>query len=201
MYFRMLHDEPTGALTYLLADLDAGDAVLIDPRAADVPVLKAMLAEHRLNLRCWVRTHTHHGAQAADDARALAALGTPCVEPKVPPGGVLPFGSEHVIVLETPGHTQGCLSFRWRDRLFCGDVLAVDECPDGRDPEAPAALWDSVTRRIFTLPAETLLFRSHCRDGRAVSTVLEQRRHHPWFARASRDQFLGRFRPSFETRH
>ena len=32
MHFRLLHDEASGAMSYLLADLDAGEAVLIDPR-------------------------------------------------------------------------------------------------------------------------------------------------------------------------
>ena len=48
MYFRILHDEATGATSYLLGDLAAGEAVLIDPRGADVALLKAMLGEHRL---------------------------------------------------------------------------------------------------------------------------------------------------------
>ena len=43
MYFRLLHDEVSTAVSYLFADLDAGEAVLIDPRGADVPVLAAML--------------------------------------------------------------------------------------------------------------------------------------------------------------
>jgi hypothetical protein len=34
-----------------LADLDAGEAVLVDPRGADVAVLASMLDEHRLRLR------------------------------------------------------------------------------------------------------------------------------------------------------
>jgi sulfur dioxygenase len=198
MYFRMLQDEATGALSYLLADLDAGEAVLIDPRGADAAVLQAMLSEHRLRLRWLVRTHLHAEAQTAEDEAALDGLGAPRVERKLPPGGVLPFGSEHLGVVATPGHTTSCLSFRWRDRLFCGDALAVDSCPYQRQPQAPAALWDSVVHGIFTLPAETLLFCAHGRDARAVSTVLEQRRGHPWFARASRDEFLGRFREPAE---
>ena len=42
MYFRILHDPDSGELSYLLADLDAGEAVLIDPRSADLPVLRAL---------------------------------------------------------------------------------------------------------------------------------------------------------------
>lgn len=38
MYFRLLHDEASRAMQYLLGDMEGGEAVLIDPRAADVPV-------------------------------------------------------------------------------------------------------------------------------------------------------------------
>jgi hypothetical protein len=49
-----------------------------------------------------------------------------------------------------------------------------------------------VVRRVFTQPDETLLFAGHERRSRAVSTVLEQRRWHPFFAGLSRDEFLAR---------
>jgi hypothetical protein len=49
-----------------------------------------------------------------------------------------------------------------------------------------------VTQRVFTLPAETLLFCGHAQRSRAVSNVMEQRRWHPWFGAAGRDEFLAR---------
>ena len=57
-------------------------------------------------------------------------------------------------------------------------------------PLAPEALWDSVTQKVFTLPDETLLFAGHDQRARAVSTVLEQRRWHPYFSGLTRDEFL-----------
>lgn len=93
-------------------------------------------------------------------------------------------------ILPTPGHTPTCLSFAWRDRLFCGGLLAITACPHQSHPVAPEALWDSVTQRVFTLPDETLLFAGHEQRARAVSTVLEQRRWHPFFANLTRDEFL-----------
>jgi glyoxylase-like metal-dependent hydrolase (beta-lactamase superfamily II) len=103
MYFRLLHDEHTGAVSYLLADLDAAEAVLVDPRAADVPVLAAMLAEHRLRLRWVLRTH-EHDAQLPGEVAALEQLGAPLVQhghtamrPRGPDAApVLGFGGEHV---------------------------------------------------------------------------------------------------------
>jgi sulfur dioxygenase len=196
MYFRMLHDASTGAMSYLLGDLDAGEAVLVDPRAEDVPVLAAMLAEHRLLARWTLRTHDHD--DLLDDAArrrtqaAIGSLGAPVVDHARVPGHPLPFGDEFVEVLRTPGHTARCLSFRWRDRLFCGGLLSVDACPHQPRPALPRALWDSVTGMVFPMPAETLLFGGHARRGRATGTVLEERRWHPWFGDAGRDEFLAR---------
>jgi glyoxylase-like metal-dependent hydrolase (beta-lactamase superfamily II) len=192
MYFRMLHDDASGSVSYLLADLESAQAVLIDPRGTDVPLLRAMLDEHRLALRWVLRTHEHDALLPRADVAALAALGAPRVLHQVPDDTLLPFGDEHVEVLATPGHTSGCLSFRWRDRLFCGGLLAVDACPFQPRPADPRALWDSVTQQVFQLPDETLLFAGHAHRGRAASTVFEQRRWHPWFGTTSRDDFLAR---------
>lgn len=192
MYFRLLHDEPSGAVSYLLADLDAGEAVLIDPRGADVPLLGAMLDEHQLRLRWLLRTH-EHDALLAGEAAALDVLGAPRIQ-HAASHAILSFGNEHVQVLQTPGHTAGCLSYLWRDRLFCGGLLAVDACPFQPRPALPEALWDSVVNDVFQRPSETLLFTGHAQRARAVSNVLEQRRWHPWFGGATRDEYLARVR-------
>jgi sulfur dioxygenase len=194
--FRILHDERLGQLSYLLADSGSGEAVLIDPHSRDLPVLGAMLGEAGVRLRWVLRTHDHDHGQPGEFER-LASLRAPVVQGaphegarRPSPGECLPFGRERLQVLQTPGHTAHCLSFAWRDRVFCGDLLAGLTCPYQPLPEEPGAMWDSVTQRLFTLPEESLLFSAHARRARAVSTVLEARRWHPWFARRTRDGFL-----------
>jgi len=200
MYFRILHDESNGELSYLLADVTAREAVLIDPRGRDLPVLAALLSEHDLRLRWVLRTHHHDAIQTTEPA-LLAQLGAPVVqgcgkstesETLGRDGAILPFGDELIHVVATPGHTPTCLSFVWRDRFFCGGLLAVTACPHQANPQVPEALWDSVTQKVFTLPDETLLFAGLEQHARAVSTVLEQRRWHPLFSGLTRDEFLGR---------
>lgn len=194
----MLNNEANGELTYLLADLTAREAVLIDPHGCDLPVLAAMLSERDLRLRWVLRTHQHDALHTTEPA-LLTRLGAPVVQGGAKSnesalhgrdGAVLPFGDELIHVLATPGHTTTCLSFAWRDRLFCGGLLAVAGCPHQASPQAPEALWDSVTQKVFTLPDETLLFAGHDQRARAVSTVLEQRRWHPLFSGLTRDEFL-----------
>ena len=62
MLFRMLHDERSGEMSYLLGDADAGEAVLVDPHGRDLIVWRAVLNERELRLRwvlslcgCWRR--------------------------------------------------------------------------------------------------------------------------------------------------
>ena len=196
MYFRILNDEASGELTYLLADLSAREAVLIDPHGRDLPVLAALLSDRELRLRWVLRTH-HHDTLQPKEAVLLGRLGVPLVQGDalekiagLETGMMLPFGDELIHVVATPGHTPNCLSYGWRDRLFCGGLLAVTACPHQPRPAAPEALWDSVTQKIFSMPDETLLFAGHERRARAVSTVLEQRRWHPFFSGLTRDEFL-----------
>jgi len=198
MYFRILYDESSGEMSYLLADADAREAVLVDPHGRDLPLLQSLLAERGLRLRWVLRTH-HHDERMPQESALLARLGAPVVQADgtesgrmAEHGDMLAFGNEMVVVVATPGHTGGCRSFAWRDRLFCGGLLSVDTCPHQPYPAEPEALWDSVRQRVFTLPDETLLFAGHARSARSVSTVLEQRRWHPFFAGLSRDEFLTR---------
>jgi len=199
MYFRILHDETSGELSYLLADADAREAVLVDPRAQDLPVLQSLLAERDLRLRWVLRTHQHDDL-APQERAALARLGATLVQGQEAGAAVqvaahgewLAFGNEVVSVLATPGHTPSCRSFAWRDRVFCGGLLGVDACPHQPYPAQPEALWDSVRQHLFTLPDETLLFVGHTHHAQAVTTVLQERRWNPWFAALSRDEFLTR---------
>lgn len=181
MYFRILHDESQGLVSYLLADLDAREAVVIDPRAQDVRIIEAMLQEHHLLLKARLFTHAHDSLAPADAQIRSQQLQQ---------GGLIELGAEHLRILNTPGHTADCLSFLWRDRLFCGGLLSAAECPRQPKVAAPQAMWDSVMNTVFKLPAETLTFSSHARATSPVSTVMTQRRHHPWFSGLSRDDFL-----------
>ena len=196
MYFRMLHDEFSGELTYLLADVHAKEAVLIDPHGRDLGVPSALLAEYDLHLKWVLRTH-HYDHLQSEEFQKLAQLGAPLIQGhaqvrayRPDDGESLPFGNESVGVWSTPGHTATCLSFAWRDRLFCGGLLNAKECPGQPFAAVPEQLWESVTHRLYKFPNETLLFSGHAHHLRTVSTIMDQRRWNPFFSGCSRDEFL-----------
>ena len=51
-------------------------------------------------------------------------------------------------------------------------------------------MYDSVRKRIYILPGETLIFPGHDYGGRTVSTVDEERRRNATFTGLSRDRFI-----------
>lgn len=194
MYFRILPDDGAGQVTYLLADLEAAEAVLIDPRMADLGVIQALLQEHHLRHVTVLCTDGHNRCRAQRD-ELMAALPQGGSHPVPVPaleGGLVPFGAEHVRVIATPGHSAHGVSYLWRDRLFCGGLLTPLDCLVHPGVDDPAAWWDSVSRKVLSLPPETLLFNGHASPGWMVSNVMTQRRSHPWFAGLGRDDAMAR---------
>jgi glyoxylase-like metal-dependent hydrolase (beta-lactamase superfamily II) len=155
-----------------------------------------LLAERGFSLALILLTHTHGGV--ADDFLAHYPGAGIVVGPQglrasvgqqVRHGEVLGFGNEVIQVIATPGHTADSLSYLWRDRLFCGDALALGGCPLQTDDDDcdPRSIYDSVVDRLFALPAEDPGLPRPRRPGRTVSTIGEERSRNPssWPARGT----------------
>lgn len=176
MLFRQLLTPRSQRLSYLVADQRGGEALLIDPHPSQRTVVKALLSDCQLRLKAELFTH-HHGLQPADGHRPHS----------------LHLGRFPVHTLPTPGHTRADVCYLWQDRLFSGDTLHPAGCPAPLADSLPGRWFDSVTRELFTLPDETLVFPGHLSDGRTVSTIGEERRRNVFFSGVSRESFIARF--------
>jgi glyoxylase-like metal-dependent hydrolase (beta-lactamase superfamily II) len=115
---------------------------------------------------------------------------------------VLDAGSLHVETIATPGHTPACVSYRIADAVFTGDALFMPDFGTGRCdfPDASASeLYRSVTRRLYTLPAETRVFVGHDYqpNGRALryeTTIGEQKRSNVQLREGMSEDDFVRFR-------
>ncbi len=79
-------------------------------------------------------------------------------------GGQLDAGSFKVETLHTPGHTPACYSFQIGDAVFVGDALFMPDYGTGRCdfPSGSASqLYDSITKKLYTLPDATRVFVGH----------------------------------------
>jgi glyoxylase-like metal-dependent hydrolase (beta-lactamase superfamily II) len=114
-------------------------------------------------------------------------------------GETVEIGSLRFTVIHTPGHTPACACFLFGDALFTGDTMFMPDMGTGRcDFPAGSAedLYDSITKRIYTLPDETRIFVGHDYQpgGRELAyetTVGEQKRSNKQLpAGRSREDFV-----------
>jgi glyoxylase-like metal-dependent hydrolase (beta-lactamase superfamily II) len=200
MRFRQLFEPESCTFTYLLADASTREAALIDPVLEQVDRYLALLAEAGLTLRYTLETHVHAdhvtGASALRDRLGSRSVvhargGAACADVQVEHGAVIEVGGLALRVLETPGHTDGCVSYAMDDRVFTGDALLIGGC--GRtdfQQGDPARLYRSVRETLFSLPGDTLVYPGHYYKGRTVSTIGEERRLN---ARLGGDRTLASF--------
>ena len=191
LVFRQLFDPASSTYSYLLGDAARGEAVIIDPVFEHARRDAALLRELGLRLVATLDTHVHAdhvtGAwqlkQACDSQIALAeAAGAGQADRLLYHGDRVSFGSRHLEVRATPGHTNGCLTYVLDDRsmAFTGDALLIRGC--GRtdfQQGSPGQLYRSVREQILSLPPSCLLYPDHDYRGLTVTSVAEELRYNP----------------------
>lgn len=199
MLLRQLFDAESSTYTYLVADEESGEAAIIDPTLDQVDRDLALIRDLSLRLAWVLETHTHadHITGAArlrektGAKTATAAATTACADVHLQDGDVVRVGAVEIKVLATPGHTDDSVSYLVDGRVFTGDALFIRGT--GRTDfqnGSPEALYDSVTKVLFALPDETLVYPGHDYRGLLVSTIGEEKHLNPRLAGKSREEFV-----------
>ena len=205
MLLRQLFDQDSWTYSYLLADPDSGEAILIDSVLEQVDRDAQLIAELGLTLVYAIETHVQpdHVTGSGELRKRIGAKtgvsavsDVPCADESLRHGDTLRFGRYELQVRSTPGHTSGCLTFvpeaDGKTMAFTGDALFVRGCgrTDFQQGDA-ATLYQSVNREIFSLPSDTLIFPAHDYRGHTMSTVGEERAFNPRLNTAvSEDEFV-----------
>jgi glyoxylase-like metal-dependent hydrolase (beta-lactamase superfamily II)/rhodanese-related sulfurtransferase len=207
MIFRQLFDQVSSTYSYLLADEQTRDAVLIDSVYEQHARDAALIRELGLHLCYVLDTHCHadHVTGAWLMRSALGSkvslsgvYGASNVDVPLAHGDAVRFGKHALEVRRTPGHTDGCLSFVSDDcaMVFTGDALLVRGA--GRTDFQhgdPNRLYRSIREQLFTLPDACLVYPAHDYEGRTVSTIEEERRYNPRIGGGAREEdFVGYMR-------
>ncbi len=203
-----LFDPASSTFTYILFDADSREAVIIDPVDHQLSRDLQVLREHGLRLVWAIETHAHadHITSAgllAEHAGARTAapegcqIGTAAVQ--LTDGQRLPFGSQQLHCLYTPGHTAGSMSYFWETQgphglarhVFTGDTLLINGC--GRtdfQSGSAEALYRSLTQVLFALPEDTTVWPGHDYQGRTHSSIGQEKRGNARVAGQTREQFV-----------
>jgi sulfur dioxygenase len=197
---RFLELNQSKCKTYLAVSEHARRAAIIDPLRDRIDHYLAVLAYHGWKLDLIVDTHTHvdhrSGAyelgELADAPVAMHRRApAPHVKLHVDDGERLKVGDDELRVLFTPGHSPDSITLAAGDRVFTGDVLMIHAA--GRTDIAggnAGESYDSITRKLFTLPDATLVFPAHDYRGHTQSTIGEEKRSNPRIAGKSRTEYI-----------
>ncbi|MFA5984885.1 MAG: MBL fold metallo-hydrolase [Methylococcaceae bacterium] len=201
MIFRQFFEEDTSTYSYLLGCARSQRAVLIDPVATEVNHYIHELHNLGLKLIYTFETHVHAdhitGASLLRESLGSKSVvhrdaGAACADLMVTDGVLLQVGDLEFEVRHTPGHTSGCVSYVMADRVFTGDALLIGGSGRTDFQQGDAGqLYDSIYQKIFSLPADTLVYPGHDYNGNTVSTIKQEMGKNPRLGSSrSKEEFI-----------
>ncbi|MFN3454815.1 MAG: rhodanese-like domain-containing protein [Pseudobdellovibrio sp.] len=187
--FYQLFEHESSTYTYIIADAKTKEAAIIDPVLETVDRDVKLINELELNLIYVLDTHIHadHITGAGEIRKRLkvktavsknADVG--CVDILLEDGQELLLGDKKIKVMETPGHTNTCLSFYFEGRVFTGDALLIRGCGRTDFQQGSADnLFQSVRDKLFKLPDDTIVCSAHDYRGQTLSTIALEKKYNP----------------------
>jgi len=191
LLFKQLFDQASCTYTYLVADVQSRQAVLIDTVFEQHERDLSLICELELDLRACLDTHCHAdhvtGSWLLKNALGSEILasrnsGVENLDRSLQEQDRINVGSHYLEVLETPGHTDGCICLVDDNKcmVFTGDCLLIRGCgrTDFQQGSAQKLYW-SITKKLFTLPDECIVYPGHDYSGRTSSTISEEKKLNP----------------------
>jgi glyoxylase-like metal-dependent hydrolase (beta-lactamase superfamily II)/rhodanese-related sulfurtransferase len=210
-----------GCLAHASYVISSGtEAAVVDPQR-DVDIYLDYAAEHGLSIRWIVETHLHADfisghVELAERTGATICLGAGSGA-SFPHRALadeerLPLGSGLLRVMSTPGHTLESICIAviepgrtpetiaviTGDTLFIGDVGRPDLSPAHTPQQLAGMLFDSLHRKLLTLPDSTVVYPAHgagslCgrqMSSEAQSTIGRERADNYALQAKTREQFV-----------
>ena len=189
MLFRQLFDRESCTYTYLLADENTREGVLIDSVQELGERDCSLLEELDIKLKYILETHIHADhitgvKKIKEKTAAQFALSRESAHHQADlllgDGDTLNFGGHQLQAIAVPGHTKTCMAYLCNNMVFTGDALFIRGC--GRTDfqgGSPEQLYNSIHTQIYSMPDKTLIYPGHDYNGRTVSSVGEEKNFNP----------------------
>ena len=204
LIFKQFRSE-NGCNSFLVADLAAKSACIIDPRVDELDLLEAYVGAHSLSVDLVLDTHTHadhfSGTHLVAE-RFQAPIAMAHTTQSARAGILLRDGQEigvgssfGIKALATPGHTPDSMCFllggSWGGVVFTGDTLFIGGSGRTDFPQADAReQYNSIYKRLGSLDGKTWVLPGHDYSGLLFSTIEHEKRANPHWAFKSADDFV-----------
>lgn len=201
MLFRQLFDQDTWTYTYLIADEESKEAILVDPVLEQVDRDFQLINELGLNLIFCLETHVHadHITGTGKLKELTNCIGivpekakVNCADRYVVDGEILKVGNISISAIASPGHTDCHFAYLVNGtHLLTGDALFIRGCGRTDFQSGNAGdLYDTITEKFFTLPNNILVYPCHDYRGHTVSTIKEEKEFNPRIANKNKEEFI-----------
>ena len=198
---KQLFDYDTWTYTYLLWDESSRKSIIIDPVLEQLDRDVNLINKLNLRLMYIFETHVHadHITAASKLKKSFNAkicygskTGVEGADVLFDDGDKVSLGQHEIVVMHTPGHTGGCVSYYTKGSIFTGDTLFIEGTGRTDFQEGSSSnIYDSVKMKIFSYPDDTIVYPGHNYNGFLSSTIGHEKKFNPNVGDdISKDEFL-----------
>jgi hydroxyacylglutathione hydrolase len=188
-------------LSYILADYDAGECIVIDP-AREI----ASYIDSSFKIKTVINTHIHfdhtlgnsfisrfgsikaHKLENKTLYRLMNTLVSSMISGKKSPkidfilteDVRITLGETTVHILHTPGHSPGSICLYWDGNLISGDTIFTGGIGRTDIPHGSGTSMKESLRILLDLPDDTLIWPGHVYGSKYPVTLNENRRAVAW---------------------
>lgn len=182
---------------YLAVDESSKLAVVIDPSYSP-ELIYNFAKENNCKIEYIFVTHDHYDhTNGNDEITKLTGILPLMLGDKdaitgmsIIDGAEFPLGDLKIKIMHTPGHTNDSICIYIGDSVFTGDTLFVGKV-GGTDFGTQARVeYDSLHKKLMTLPDSTHVFPGHNYGVAPESTIAHEKKTNPFILRPNVESFI-----------
>lgn len=195
---------PWDNFIYFVGDRAARKVAVVDP-AWDAQTILSAADELEMEVSAILCTHSHFDhVDQVDELLKVRDVPVHMLRAEIEfsgfscenlvassPGDRVTVGDTEIVMVHTPGHTPGSVSYRIDGGLVTGDTLFIDGCGRcdfvGGDPEV---MYSTLKSLVDKLPGNTTIYPGHDYGPTSTAALSAQTETNPYLLAPTLDAFI-----------